>query len=164
MATNNPSDKSFAIDSDVAEIIGVLRENKMQWIADEIESRIRRGTSERAKSVAKNRRKPKEYEDVRGMTPTEQTATLVRALRNYIVLAPRIWNEATTGLVKAMASNAIAQSLDIQIVPFGDTVGEISVIDSKSQAAIDKSWQVIASFLSELALVGQRQVWGVELV
>ena len=152
MAANNPSDKSFAIDPDVAEIIGLLRENKMQWIADEVENRIRQGISERAKSISQHGRKPKEYEDIRGMTPTEQTATLVRARRNYIVLAPRIWKEATTGLGKAFASRTNSQSLSVQIVPFGDTVGEISVIDPKSQAIIVDSWKVIASFLSVLGL------------
>ena len=152
MAANNPSDKSFAVDPDVADIIVLLRENRMQWIADEIESRIHRGTSERAKSAIQRNRKSKEYEDIRGMTPTEQTATLVNALRNYIELAPRIWNDATTGLVSTLGASADSQSLVIEIVPFGDTVDAISVIYSKSKAVIDESWREIGPFLSRLGI------------
>ena len=149
MTTIEPTDGSFAIHPDVAKILEMLRDNRMQWVADDVEGRILEGIAERSSFEQLSKKKRKVFEDVRGLTTNEQITILLNALRNYVILPPRLWNEAKNGLLDAINTGSQKILEKVEIVPPGDNVESINVTDPKMEAIVNEEWQNIESLLNK---------------
>lgn len=149
MANGTNSD-NFDIDPDVADILEEMRQNKLQWIADEVEHRIREGAVESSEFVASGAKTSKRFEAVRGFTSEEQVDVLLRAVRNYLLLPSEIWDEAQKNLATKLTAGK-PDSLTVEIAPPGiDSLPLTNIFDSTSQPIVDEAIDSLQPFLKNL--------------
>jgi hypothetical protein len=146
MATAKPDD-NFEIAPDVAEVLEELRSNRLQWVADEVEHRLREGAVERASFEVPRSRRPKTFEAVRGLTSDEQIAVLLRAIRNYLLLPSRIWKEATIELINTFNDHSTESLTAIELVPPGIDVDLINITNDDAESTIGHAMKVLDPFL-----------------
>ncbi|MEY2494673.1 MAG: hypothetical protein QOJ45_1165 [Verrucomicrobiota bacterium] len=92
------------MNNDVERINATLREQRLGWIADEIEMTIARG-----KPITKDspRGKPKETMVV-PLSPEEEEEVLIRVLRNYLVEVEDIWRSAEATFAEEVSEHGNA--------------------------------------------------------
>lgn len=157
MATGGGGEFSFEVNPDIAGVLELLRGTGLQWIADEVERRIREGTVERD-TFQVSQRKRKTYEAVRGLSEAEQTAVLLTAIRDYIFLPWMTWPAAEASLIDSInqskneSRTVAAHVTAVEIVPPGDDVAPISVTNSNADGSLRKAWTELQPYMKRLGI------------
>lgn len=103
----------FPIDDDVAEILDLLRESPLAWMADEIESGISEGKLEEVDgdtlefSLEPRRRgpRPRLYKTF-PLNRDEQRSVALRTIKTYLADVPDMW---------VKAQHTISEEMDVRI-------------------------------------------------